>query len=64
MNYASKYNKHMENNTRFTDSRNWVWREGKLEKGSQKVPTPSYKISTRYEIYNMVTLLYIICENC
>ena len=54
----------MENNTRFIDSRNWVWSEGKLEKGSQKVPTPSYKISTRYEIYNMVTLLYIICENC
>ena len=37
----------MENKTRFVDSRNWVWKEGKLEKGRQKVLTPSYKVSTR-----------------
>ena len=62
MNYTSKYNKLMENNTRFVDSRNWVWKEGTLEKVRQKVLIPSYKVS-KYAIYN-ITLLYINCENC
>ena len=52
----------MENNTRFVDSRNWVWKEGTLEKVRQKVLIPSYKVS-KYAIYN-ITLLYINCENC
>ena len=53
----------MENTTRFVDSRNWVWKEGTLEKGRQKVLNPRYKVSTRYAIYN-ITLLNIICEIC
>ena len=41
-------NKFMENEIRFVDYRNGVWKEGELDECSQKVLTTSYKINKYY----------------
>lgn len=57
VNYISKINKFIEKRDRICGYWRGGWREGRLDEGSQKVKTSSYKIITRDVMHHMINLM-------